>query len=171
MISPRGSTIFSVPCRQAVFAEEKEVQRIENKRVLGRSLSEQTLNIIPKIRELDKFLELHSEYQNDICESHPELCFAKLKGKVVLSKKNTKEGFEERKEILSSYLDPAKLEGLWEKGKELKCNPDDVMDAVCLAVVAVLKAQGDCTTVPPQPETDARGLLMQMIVPDEKNRS
>ena len=57
------------------------------------------------------------------------------------------------------------MDGLWNKAKELKCQPDDIMDAVCLAVAAGLKAQDMCETVPENPQKDARGLLMQMIVP------
>lgn len=42
------------------------------------------------------------------------------------------------------------------------------MDAVCLAVVAALELQGNYTTIPSKPKEDARGLLIQMIIPNEK---
>ena len=57
--------------------------------------------------------------------------------------------------------------GLRDKSKELKCNKDDVVDAVCLAVVASIKSHGQCETVPKVPEKDAEGLYMQMVIPEE----
>ena len=74
-------------------------------------------------------------------------------------------GFMEREQILTDYLGKEKLKGLWTRAKELKCNPDDIMDAVCLSVTAGLKAKGSCETVPGNPQKDARGLRMQMVVP------
>ena len=81
------------------------------------------------------------------------------------SKKREPDGFNERIQILSKYLGHENTEGLWDKGKMLRCNPDDIVDAVCLAVVAEQKAQGNFATVPEKPGRDARGLLMQMVVP------
>ena len=66
-----------------------------------------------------------------------------------------------------NYLDPEVLRGIGNKARELECNPDDVLDAVCLAVVASLKAQDLCETVPKEPQVDANGLLMQIIIPKE----
>ena len=165
MLVPRASTVFPVPARQAVYADGEERQKKANIAVQGKSLAKQSIAIIPKIRELDEFLNEHTEYKNVICESHPELCFARLKGEVLTSRKKEFPGFSERVHILSEYLGRENLEGLWNKAKELRCNPDDVIDAVCLAVAAGLKAQDMCETVPADPKADARGLLMQMVAP------
>ena len=165
MLAPRSSTVFPVPSRQAVYADGEEAQKKENIAVLGKSLAKQSMAIIPKIREMDTFLEEHQEYKNIICESHPELCFAKMKGSVLFSKKKEYMGFMEREQILTDYLGKENLKGLWNRAKDLKCNPDDVIDAVCLAVAASLKAMDKCETVPEKPQKDARGLLMQMVVP------
>lgn len=165
LLAPKTSTVFPVPVRQAVYAEGEDAQKNANLSILGKSLAKQSLAIIPKIKELDVFLDEHREYKNVICESHPELCFARLNGSVVLSKKKEFSGFSERAHILSEYVECKSLDGLWNKAKELKCQPDDIMDAVCLAVTAGLKAQDMCETVPENPQKDARGLLMQMIVP------
>ena len=169
LLGARSSTVFSVPCRQAVFAETEEEQKAVNQNVLGKSLSMQTIGILPKIRELDEFLGLRPEYNNVICESHPELCFARLRGSVLMSRKKELVGFGDRCETLMNYLDPEVLRGIGNKARELECNPDDVLDAVCLAVVASLKAQDLCETVPKEPQVDANGLLMQIIIPKEQN--
>ena len=170
-LGPRSSTIFSVPCRQAVYAESEAEQKEENKKVLGKSLSKQSINIIPKIRELDEFLDNHPEYRNKILESHPEIVFARLHGRVVMTQKKEFTGFMDRVNILERYLPDKKLTGLWEKAKDFKCKPDDLLDAVCLAVTAVLSTQGMCDTIPKVPEQDDRGLFMKLTIPREDMKS
>ena len=49
--------------------------------------------------------------------------------------------------------------------RELNCMPDDIMDSVCLAVSAALKAHGMCETIPKDPEQDDTGLYMRLTVP------
>lgn len=57
------------------------------------------------------------------------------------------------------------MDGIQVRARELRCMPDDIMDAACLAVSAALKAHGMCETIPENPQKDAKGLLMQIIVP------
>lgn len=139
-----------------------------NSSILGRSLSTQSINIIPKIRELDEFLNEHREYKNVLCEAHPELCFKRLKGTIVKTKKKEAEGIEERRNILLKYLTHEMLDDISDRVKSLRCMPDDIMDALCLAVSATYKAHGMFETIPENPEKDARGLIMQMIAPKIK---
>ena len=169
-LGKHGSTVFPIPCRQAIMVDPNDPQAVVkmrelNRSVLEKSLSAQSLNIIPKIRELDEFLDEHREYKNVLCESHPELCFTRLNGRALMMKKKTVEGLEERRRILEKYLKNGMMDGIQVRAKELNCMPDDIMDAVCLAVSAALKAHGMYETIPEEPETDTRGLVMQMIVP------
>lgn len=169
-LGKHGSTVFPIPCRQAIMVDSNDPQAVVkmrelNRSVLEKSLSSQSINIIPKIRELDKFLDDHREYKNVLCESHPELCFTRLNGKALMMKKKTAEGLEERRSILEKYIEKGMLDGIQVRAKELHCMPDDIMDSVCLAVSAALKAHGMCEMIPEEPETDARGLVMQMVVP------
>ena len=78
------------------------------------------------------------------------------------------EGLEERRNILLKYLKNETLDGIPDRAKFLGCMPDDIMDAICLAVSAALKAHGMYETIPEKPEKDVRGLIMQMIVPKTK---
>ncbi len=172
-LGTRASSIFPIPCRQAVYAETEEEQKQANIRVLGKSLAKQTINILPKIREVDEFLTNHSEYKNRILESHPEIDFTRLKGSAVTSRKKESEGFCKRVEILKKYLPVESFSGMQDKSesvmretaKELRCNPDDLLDAVCLAVTAALSAQGMCETIPEEPEKDENGLYMKLTIP------
>ena len=164
------SSVFPIPCRQAVMVnpedpQASEMMRAMNRSILDRSLSSQSINIIPKIRELDEFLDEHREYKNVLCEAHPELCFTRLKGQALNTKKKETEGLEERRNILLKYLKNEMLDGIRDRAKALNCMPDDIMDALCLAVSAAFKAHDMCETIREKPEKDARGLIMQMIVP------
>ena len=49
--------------------------------------------------------------------------------------------------------------------KRLKCQADDIVDAVCLAVTANLDGQAKTETIPAEPMQDETGLYMKMTVP------
>ena len=169
-LGSRSSSIFPIPCRQAVYAGTEEEKKQANIKALGKSLPKQTINIIPKIRELDEFLTNHPEYKNRILESHPELDFARLHGSVVLSRKKEFTGFSERAAILKKYLPGESFSGMGDRAKELRCNPDDLLDAICLAVTAALASQGMCETIPAEPEQDDNGLYMKLTIPKKNIR-
>lgn len=164
-LGARSATVFPIPSRQAVYAETEEAQKEANIRALGKSLPKQTINIIPKIRELDEFLDAHPDYKNRILESHPEIDFARLNGSVVMSRKKEFTGFHERACILERYIPGQSLHGMWKAAKEFRCKPDDMLDAVCLAVTAALADAGMCETIPEEPEKDGKGLYMKLTVP------
>ena len=164
----KASSVFPIPSRDAVYAEGEEAQKQANIRTLGKSLAKQSIAIIPKIKELDVFLNSHPEYKNRILESHPEVVFSRLNGAVVISRKKDFEGFMERERILSEYLEQDGVAGLWEKAKDYKCNSDDLMDAACLAVAAALHAHDLTETIPEEPESDENGLFMQLTVPRKR---
>ena len=169
-LGPRASTVFPIPSRDAVYAVGEENQKLANIRTLGKSLAKQSIAIIPKIRELDTFLNEHPEYKNKILESHPEVDFARLNGAVLMSRKKEEPGPSQRIDVLSEFLDKKELFGMYDKAKELHCNQDDLIDAICLAVTGALYAHGKYETIPAEPEADEKGLLKQLIVPKKRNR-
>lgn len=164
-LGSRSSTVFAVPSRSAVYEEAEETQKKANLRTLGKSLSKQSIAIIPKIRELDVFLSEHPEYKNRILESHPELCFARLNGEVLMTRKKTFVGLQQRESVLKRYLPDIIWPGLSSQAKELKCNPDDTVDAICLCITGALKAHGMCETIPEKPQKDGKGLYMKLTIP------
>lgn len=165
LIAPRTSTIFAVPSRQAVYENAEEDQVRVNRQVLNKGLAKQTMAIIPKMREMDIFLTEHSKYKNVIKESHPEVCFARLNGAVVMTKKAEPDGLMERVQILSQYLPELSSGFVIRKAKELHCNADDIVDAICLAVTANLDLQGKAEAIPENVMVDDNGLRMQMVIP------
>ena len=136
----KASTVFPVPCRQAVFEEDDKRAKELNLKYLKKSLSNQSLGFRKAIRQVDVFLMFHIGWKNRLLESHPEYCFKILNnGQPVLEKKKEKEGQEKRLSILERYYPEA--------GKVLgesisKERIDDVIDALCLAVVGRLSLSG-----------------------------
>ena len=165
IVKPRTSTVFAVPTRQAVYEFIKDKQKEANLSAIGKGLSEQTIAIIPKMREVDEFLLSNEEYMNVIRESHPEVCFARLNGEVLMTNKSEKEGINDRVQVLSRYLQGLSEEYVRTSAKKLGCKLDDILDAICLAVTANLDAQGRTEIIPENPSTDDKGLKMQMVIP------
>lgn len=165
LIAPRTSTIFAVPSRQTVYECDKESQVRANRQALGKGLSAQARAIIPKMRELDEFLLDNEKYKNVIKESHPEVCFSRLNGSVVMTKKAQYEGLVERVDILSRFIPEMTYKYITRRAMELKCNADDIVDAVCLAVTANLDVQGMAEEIPQDIQMDDAGLKMQMVIP------
>ena len=169
----RASTVFSAPCRQTL-AYDPRTQAVEirekNKEILKKSLSSQTMAILPKIKELDCFLQDHPEYRGRILESHPEVCFKRFFGAPVSESKKDLSGFMKRTKILADYLPEEFLLRLPDMAKDYRCRPDDLMDAACLAVTAAFSAHGMCDTILEEPMADETGLEMKLTVPGEQIR-
>jgi 8-oxo-dGTP diphosphatase len=165
IISERASTIFPAPCRQAIYAETVSKAYEENERVLGKKFTPLTVGIIPKIREVDTFLQSNQHFKNRLLESHPEVCFAILHGRTIFSKKNEFDGINERISVLQKFLPSLNISEIADASKRYKCMMDDVIDAICLAVVGTFAAENKYYSVPAHPMPDDTGLLMQMILP------
>jgi diguanylate cyclase (GGDEF)-like protein/PAS domain S-box-containing protein len=164
-LGKKGSSIFETPCRQAVYAASKELAREWNKKTLGRSLSEQSLGIIKAIRQTDEFLHDHGEWKNRLLESHPEYCFMILnQGEPVLEKKTEAAGRERRLTLLRRHYSFAdRILETYLREVPARKKLDDVIDALCLAVVGKLSAEYGLETVPENPMADPRGILMQVV--------
>lgn len=154
IIKERASTIFPAPCRQAVYAENVAKAYDENERVLGKKFTPLTVGIIPKIREVDMFLQENDQYKNMIKESHPEVCFARINGSTLLSKKSEVDGMEERIRLMNYFIPTISHSEIILSAKKFRCNADDIIDAICLAVTANLVVQGKCEVVPIEPMKD-----------------
>lgn len=172
ILGSRACCVFNVPCRQAVYEYDYPSANEINKKVLGKGLSKQSFSIFNKIREIDEFLNMFPNAKNRIVESHPEVCFAILNSKgnfpePIYENKKTQEGMSKRLELLSKY---------YYRTEDIKVhiysNPtlygmkDDVVDALCLAVIGMLGIGNGFGAIPNRPMRDNRGILMQMIYPN-----
>jgi predicted RNase H-like nuclease len=164
VLSPaRGSSVFPVPCRQAVYASSYEEASAQNQRVLGKGLSKQSWAIASKIREVDTLLRSSRRARSMVREVHPEVCFWGLSGAPMQHSKKTREGFEERMAVLASILPGAfeLVEAAFLEHGGFEANRDDVLDALVAALCAV-KVEA-CQTLSEAPESDREGLPMEMV--------
>lgn len=161
----RASSIFPVPCRPAIYADSYENACDINKQMTGRSLSLQTWNIIPKIREVDILLSEDEYARSRIREIHPEICFWALAGGHPMEhSKKEREGLLERKKILQSIYpwtgDIVAYALSTYRRKDVK--EDDVLDALSAAVTAVVGVH-NLVSIPDESEFDSYGLPMEMV--------
>jgi len=166
LLKKRGSSIFPAPCRQSLAEQEYLPASDLNQAVTGRRLSKQTYHLMPRIRELDRFIRGAGRRLN-IREFHPELGFLALNRFVPLTfSKKTGSGQEERLKILSRHV-AASPTIFSEAAKQLPRNQaglDDILDALCGAVAASFR--NHLVSLPALPETDPRGLPMQIVYAD-----
>lgn len=147
-----ASSVFKTPVREAVYAENIErAKEIHEENNVGFSIQNQAWGIVPRIREVDVFLQRHGVGRT-VREAHPEVCFAALDGgQVVDEAKQSEAGREARLEILGDrapWWDGADdAEGFLRDTERRLMEPsyapvvgrsarDDVVDAMVLAVAA-----------------------------------
>ena len=168
-LSPlRHSSVFTPPCRAAVYAE-KEVASALNFRLTGKKLSQQSLNIVPKMRALDEFLQAQTQAeQQRWYEAHPEVVFAAFnQAQPLFHKKKTRDGEAQRLALLQPYFPKimdwyATVRNQYTRKEVL---PDDIIDALGLAIAAFLANQerAEMISFPPDAEYDETGLRMQIV--------
>ncbi len=160
----RRSSVFPVPCRDAVYADVTEASNINNK-LTNRKLSKQVLGIIPKIKQVDQLLTSNNVAKLRIREVHPELCFWALnyRNPMVFNKKDRR-GIQERKEVLFPRYPHCELIFKYAERtyRRKDVARDDILDAIVAAVTAS-KGEQVLITVPSNHEVDSKGLLMGMV--------
>lgn len=163
-LGSRSSTIFTPACRKAIYASDYDEARAINKEILGKSISIQSYNISKKIKEVDQFLESKSE-DLEIYESHPEICFKYLNdSEVIQTKKSTKEGFQERFELLQKYDLQLKsvYQNITETFPKSKVKPDDILDAMVLCVSNLRSNSSGLRFVEDENNKDENGFFVKV---------
>ena len=163
LLGDRQSSVFAVPSRAAVMADE--YRRSCDIALLTseppKKVSKQCFHLFPKIREIDRLMTPALEAR--VHEAHPELCFWRLHGgremalpKKVKSRPNPA-GINERAALLARHgYDRGFLDQPLPRG----VGRDDLIDAAVLALTAERIAKGDGLSFPAAPERDGKGLRM-----------
>lgn len=163
---PRSSSVFPIPCRQAVYASSYEEANSINKTILGKGLSKQTWNICNKIREFDELLVQAKSAIPLFKESHPEVCFKYLNGENLSHTKRSKEGHTDRLRILNRYLPD--FENHFTAAIARISNKivaaDDILDAGVLAINSMHGCKNGAITFPDHPPVDNRDIPMQVYL-------
>jgi 8-oxo-dGTP diphosphatase len=160
----RASTVFNVPVREALWQPDDAAAKKANLRVEGKSLSLQTLNILPKIRELDDLLR-NGHYKTEFVESHPELCFKYFNcGEVVHSRKSKSIGIRERMKILQVTDKGVKplLPPEFKSYRQGDVRQDDILDAICLCLANRLSFNSETSYITQDPSRDDHGIPIRI---------
>jgi predicted RNase H-like nuclease len=162
-IAPRGSTIFPAPARAALDAEDYADACALNHGATGRGISRQCWNIVPKIREVDRYLRRATGHP-PIREMHPEVAFWALNGsRPLLTSKKSRAGLEERLAVLARHCPETRdcfsdCEAAYRRKDVAR---DDIVDALAGAVTAGLRP--GLATFPERPALDGTGLPMEIV--------
>ncbi len=160
----RTSSIFNAPIRAILDEPRYELANETSKRLSGKGLSQQSFAIIPKIREVDQLMASSPSARKLIREVHPEVCFYGLAGGHPMEhSKKTKEGFQARLSLLSQYqpeVEEVVEHALAHYPRKIVA-ADDILDALVCAITA--RESDYRRTVPVFPETDSKGLAMEMV--------
>lgn len=159
-IGPRRSSVFPVPCRDAVMVDDYRDACDINLRILGTKFSRQAFMLFPKMREVDAAIT--PQLQSRMFEVHPEVAFCALNnGSPLQHAKKTADGAALRRALLVAGGFPlARLQHpQWKKSQAAD---DDILDACACAWSACRIASGHHMVFPAIAETDARGLRMEI---------
>ncbi|SNR36148.1 DUF429 domain-containing protein [Halorubrum vacuolatum] len=172
----RGSTVFSIPCREAVESDDYDVARERH----GAGISSQSWWLFPRIRAVDALLRTRPDARDRIYEGHPECCFAAFAGGA-LETKHDDDGIEARLDVLASIPGMEDLYGTvseviktrredteWHE-RLPRSALDDVVDAAVLAATAAtldLGPRSENRPYPTLPDEDA-GIDPELDVPME----
>ncbi|MGB0521611.1 MAG: DUF429 domain-containing protein [Flammeovirgaceae bacterium] len=174
LLGKKSSSVFPVPCRQAVYLAPPEKRdgwyrqwhkavNLQNKKVLGKGLPIQSLGIVAKIKEVDELLQKELIAQTQLLEAHPEVAFYQLKGSELDTSKKTQEGENERLQLIKHFCTiwDTSLTGLQEvRFPKSNVNTDDLLDAVCLAIHSKLGQINGFASLGNQ--QDAKGIPMKI---------
>ena len=157
-LGARRSSVFPSPLRIALSASDYAQANQFNRAAGGQGLSKQAFNLFPKIREIDALMTPELS-RGVVFETHPEVCFAVISGAPAEHRKKTREGRQERLDLLIREGLPR---ALFEPHpfKSALCAPDDLIDAGLCVLTARRIAAGEALTLPQDPPEDGRGLIM-----------
>lgn len=162
LLRSRRSSVFSIPSRAAVFADNyEEACRIARQTSSpSRAISIQAFKIFPLIREVDGLLTTKNQHR--VFEVHAELAFWRLNGNTPMAEPKLRVGvpaseqLQSRIAILQRYGFPPEIFGSPLPGIPLV----DVVDAAAIALIARRCHCGAATPFPDPPPVDGRGLRL-----------
>jgi predicted RNase H-like nuclease len=165
MLGPgRASSVFPPPSRRSLAFDDYRSASDANYQLTGRRLNKQSFNIAPKIREVDTAMK--AGMQERVREAHPELCFWSLNGgRPMRLNKKTTAGRGARWRVLRAVMPDLRPNPSLPPEMRGRCSADDYVDAIVCAWTAACVIRGKARTIPAEPETDERGLRMEIWLP------
>lgn len=165
LLGKKASSVFNTPFRQIVYAANAK-KAWELNRELDAKQNPISIALCKAIKQVDTFLQDNPQWKNRLLESHPEFCFYLLNGGIPLGdSKRDNNGLNKRMDILKGYFSESQavIETYLQQNKFRK-KIDDVLDALCLAIVGRLGCNNGFRTVPDLTCHDCTGLNMQITI-------
>jgi predicted RNase H-like nuclease len=167
LLGARHSSVFNPPVRSALAASTWSDAAAKNESNTAKRISKQTLHIIPKIRQVDRFLVSTPQASGVIRETHPEVLFHVLNNGSPLSiKKSFSAGIDERLDILEHYYEFSRqlATHAFTSITRSRVRRDDVIDALICAVVGLV-SKSKAGSLPEKPGIDVYGMPMEIVIP------
>lgn len=176
-LGKRQSSVFSIPSRQAIYAEspdglswDEALAAHQRASAVARATSDpprgvsiQAFFLFPKIREIDAVMQVRPDLHDRIIECHPELAFWRLNGeramdlpKKIKGRVNPA-GMAERRDLLVRSGVP---DTLFQAPVPRGSGEDDYLDAMACLMMARRHALGLAVPFPDPPLRDGCGIPM-----------
>lgn len=170
----RGRSIAYAPVREAVYKHNLDQAKAINERA-GYSIQNQAWSIVPRIREVDEFIDMNPGARDRLYETRPELCFYALNGGQPVAPASTTAGRHERERLVADEH-PAATE-LYETARKEYLEPPyasflrdetEILDAIVAAITA-RRPDEQLASLPAAGAVprDDRGLPMRMVYPQD----
>ena len=150
-VGPRRSSVFMTPVRAALDAADHAAGNAVNTALAGEGVSVQAFGLRARIAEVEAFVR---RAPGPVLEVHPEVCFARMNGAPLTSRKVTWAGAVERRALLVQH-GVALPDDLGPAGHGAAM--DDVLDAAAVAWTAARFAAGHASSLPDPPEVFSDG--------------
>lgn len=172
LLGTRHQSVFYTPVRDAVYETNLAAAKAVNEQA-GFSIQNQAWSIVPRIREVDEFLDANPGARDRCRETHPEVCYRALNG-APLETLPTEDAGRADREALLLEVQPsleAPLAGAVETFTEPRFAPlvgdRGHIFAAFVAALTAGRERSDRSTLPESPPTDARGLPMEIVYPSD----
>lgn len=150
-VGPLRSSVFMTPVRPALQAPDHAAAVATNRLLAGEGVSVQAFGLRHRIFEVEQYLH---DASVEVIEVHPEVCFARMHGGPLITRKSTWAGAEARRGLLASQG----IELIGDLGMTgLDVRVDDVLDAAAAAWTARRHGLSQAISLPEPPEVFSDG--------------
>lgn len=161
--APRSSSVFPAPVRPTLIATSYAHACQLGVEADGRKLSKQAWAILPKILEVDTFLQSDPTLQQWVREVHPELCFWAWNNNMAMANRKKSTAGRTEREALVQPLYGAAYAAAQTSLPRGQYGNDDLLDAFSALWTAERFVAGQSVVTPGEPPVDSCGLRMEMI--------
>jgi predicted RNase H-like nuclease len=167
VLSKRKSSVFPAPDPRVVDLDDYQEANSVMRKFCGKGVSKQAFALFPKVREVNEVVARRDPKQENIIEIHPEICFWAMNDeRAMCHPKRTVDGYAERRNLLSKWLDFDLWRDPLGAGKQSQgAGADDVLDAIAAAWTARrwAVAPREAKRFPVDEKRDADGLRAEIV--------